>query len=63
MVYFLDWGLEYLTNVKDICKMPKDFVYLPATAHKCYLKGMWVHKNIVVQIKFSECVSFLLNGG
>ncbi|XP_050056969.1 uncharacterized protein LOC114132611 isoform X5 [Aphis gossypii] len=37
-VYFLDWGLEYLTNVKDICKMPKDFVYLPATAHKCYLK-------------------------
>lgn len=38
-VYFLDWGMEYLTNVEDINKMPKDFIYLPATAHKCYVKG------------------------
>uniref|UniRef100_A0A2H8TG30 Tudor domain-containing protein 1 n=1 Tax=Melanaphis sacchari TaxID=742174 RepID=A0A2H8TG30_9HEMI len=38
MIYFLDWGLEYLTNVKDICKIPKDFIYLPAAAHKCYVK-------------------------
>lgn len=40
MVYFLDWGMEYLTKVEDIKKMTKDFIYLPATAHKCYLKGM-----------------------
>ncbi|XP_015365660.1 PREDICTED: uncharacterized protein LOC107162970 [Diuraphis noxia] len=39
MVYFLDWGMEYLTNVEDLNKMPKDFIYLPATAHKCYVKG------------------------
>ncbi|XP_026816248.1 uncharacterized protein LOC113555865 isoform X3 [Rhopalosiphum maidis] len=38
VVYFLDWGLEYYSNVKDICKMPKDFIYLPATAYKCYVK-------------------------
>ncbi|XP_022162076.1 uncharacterized protein LOC111027893 isoform X7 [Myzus persicae] len=38
MVYFLDWGMEYLTNVEDIRKMSKDFIYLPATAHKCYVK-------------------------
>lgn len=39
MVYFLDWGIDYLVNMKDICKMPKDFIYLPATAHKCYIEG------------------------
>ncbi|XP_060870995.1 uncharacterized protein LOC132945306 isoform X4 [Metopolophium dirhodum] len=38
MVYFLDWGMEYLTKDEDIKKMPKDFIYLPATAHKCYVK-------------------------
>ncbi|KAL4112570.1 hypothetical protein QTP88_016325 [Uroleucon formosanum] len=38
IVYFLDWGMEYLIKVEDIKKMPKDFIYLPATAHKCYVK-------------------------
>lgn len=44
LVYFLDWGMEYLTNIEDIKKMPKDFIYLPATAYKCYVKGtLWYH--------------------
>lgn len=38
-IYFLDWGIEYLVNAENVCKMSKDFVYLPATAHKCFLKG------------------------
>jgi hypothetical protein len=35
----LDWGIEYFINAEEICKMSKDFVYLPATAHKCFIKG------------------------
>jgi len=50
MVYFLDWGMEYLTKVEDIKKMPKDFIYLPATAYKCYVKGIVVYKNITIHI-------------
>lgn len=38
-VYFLDWGMEYLVNAENIYKMTKEFVYLPATAYKCYVKG------------------------
>lgn len=38
-VYFLDWGVEYSVNARDVCKMSKEFVYLPATAHKCIIEG------------------------
>lgn len=41
-VYLLDWGIGYLVNAKDIYKMSKDFVYLPAAAHKCYVKGNFI---------------------
>jgi len=51
MVYFLDWGMEYLTNVEDIRKMSKEFIYLPATAHKCYVKGaLYIGTNITMHI-------------
>lgn len=39
IIYFLDWGIEYSVNVENIRKMSKDFVYLPATAYKCYVEG------------------------
>lgn len=39
LIYFLDWGIEYLVNIADIYKMSKEFVYLPATAYKCYIQG------------------------
>lgn len=39
LIYFLDWGIEYSVNVEDVRKMSKEFVYLPATAHKCNIQG------------------------
>lgn len=38
-VYYLDWGEEYSVGIQDICEMSKEFVYFPATAHKCYIPG------------------------
>jgi len=39
LVFFLDWGIEYKVNIDSICKMPKEFIYLPVTAHKCIIQG------------------------
>lgn len=38
-VYFLDWGVEYSVSPEDTCEMSKEFIYLPASAHKCYVMG------------------------
>lgn len=39
LIYFLDWGIEYLVNITEIYKMSKEFIFLPAAAHKCYVSG------------------------
>lgn len=41
-VYFLDWGVEYSVHAKDLRKMSKEFIYLPATAHKCCVQGNYL---------------------
>ncbi|XP_050543343.1 uncharacterized protein LOC126906674 isoform X2 [Daktulosphaira vitifoliae] len=39
-VYFLDWGIEYSVIPEDLREMPKNFIYLPASAIKCFVKDL-----------------------
>lgn len=54
-VYFLDWGIEY--SVNTVYKMSKEFVYLPATAHKCCLQGKFKKDGYVyMDLSFLEII-------
>ncbi|VVC36208.1 Hypothetical protein CINCED_3A022077 [Cinara cedri] len=63
-IYYLDWGIEYFVSDQDICEMSKEFLYLPATAHKCYIPGVvpskWSHGTKVAMSQYSltqvDCV-------
>lgn len=38
-VYFIDWGVQYSVSIGNIHKISKEFIYLPASAFKCYIQG------------------------